>query len=147
MLYIKISNTHLVKNLKFTCIFLKIRILVLYYIYKIKQQNFKHIIMMNNKIKIEIPIDFTFNMENLLEDAIKEAKTNGCQYQDEVEDYIESGNISVKTLFKNIINNSNISDDVIYNSIIKQYDSIIYNLGLSPLSTDNFKIIDSIFSI
>ena len=29
---------------------------------------------MNNKVKIEVPIDITFNMECLLEDIIKEAK-------------------------------------------------------------------------
>ena len=103
---------------------------------------------MNNKVQIEVPIDITFNMEVLLEDIIKEAKENGCKYQDEVEEYIENGNVSVKTLFKNVINNnSNISDDIIYNSIIHQYDSIIYHLGLSPISQNNFKIIDSIFSL
>ena len=101
---------------------------------------------MNNKVKIEVPIDITFNMECLLEDIIKEAKENGCKYKDEVEEYIENGDISVKTLFKNVIrNNSNISDDIIYNSIIHQYDSIIYDLGLNPLSADNLKLLDSIF--
>lgn len=35
---------------------------------------------MNKIIKIDVPIDITFNMENLLEDAIKEAKSFGCQY-------------------------------------------------------------------
>ena len=60
---------------------------------------------MNNKVQIEVPIDITFNMEVLLEDIIKEAKENGCKYQDEVEEYIENGNVSVKVLFKNIIKN------------------------------------------
>ena len=112
---------------------------------------------MKKKIKIEVPMYFTFDMENLLEDAVKEAKSYGCQYQDEVEEYIENGDISPKILFKNIIPNNinktnytiynDISNDVIYNSVVQQYDSIIYDLGLSPLSADNFKIIDSIFSI
>lgn len=112
---------------------------------------------MNKIIKIDVPIDITFNMENLLEDAIKEAKSFGCQYQDDVEEYIENGDISVKVLYKNIIKNNgtkdnytiynNISNDDIYNAIIHNYDNIIYHLGLSPLSADNFKILDRIFSI
>lgn len=112
---------------------------------------------MNKKIKIEVPMDFTFDMENLLEDAVKEAKSYGCKYQDEVEEYIERGDISVKLLFKNIIKNNgtkdnytiydNISNDDIYNAIVHYYDAIIYNLGLCPLSADNFKILDRIFSI
>ena len=112
---------------------------------------------MSKKIKIEVPMDFTFNMENLLEDAVKEAKSFGCKYQDEVEEYIENGDISVKVLFKNIIKNNgtkdnytiydNISNDDIYNAVIHNYDNIMYKLGLSPLSADNFKILDNIFNI
>ena len=36
---------------------------------------------MNNKVKIEVPIDITFNMECLLEDIIKEAKTQGYEFK------------------------------------------------------------------
>lgn len=111
---------------------------------------------MNKKIKIEVPVDITFNMEGLLKDAIKEAKSYGCQYQDEVEEYIENGDISVKVLFKNIIKNNgnkdnytiynDVSNDDIYNAIVHYYDAIIYTLGLSPISATNFKILDNIFT-
>ena len=68
-------------------------------------------------------------MENLSKDAVKEAKENGCKYQDGVEEYIENGNVSVKVLFKNIIKNNgtkdnytiynDVSNDIIYNSILQ----------------------------
>lgn len=97
--------------------------------------------MSKKVIQLDIPMDVEFDMEHLMEDLVKDAQKAGCVSQSDIEDYIENGDFSA-SIFANNVTNLEIK----YYSFNYQFDAIMDQLDLYPLSDKNIKLIENILN-
>ena len=98
---------------------------------------------MNKKvIQLDVHMDVEFNMEQLMKDLVKDAKNAGYVSQSDVEEYIENGDFSA-SIFTYSATNLPIK---YCNCLSYQFDTIMDQLNLCPLSDRNIKLIENILN-
>lgn len=95
--------------------------------------------MNETTIVLNLPTEVTFNMHDVLNEIVKEAKKCGYNSELDILDFIDSKKFS-EGCFEN-----NIQDyDPIYCDFADQYDTLLLDLELSPISKENLKILRNI---
>lgn len=97
--------------------------------------------MSKKVIQLDLPMDVEFDMQQLMEDLVKDAQKAGCVSQSDIEEYIENGDFSV-SIFANNVTNLQIK----YYNLNYQFDEIMVQLNLYPLSDKNIKLIENILN-
>lgn len=97
--------------------------------------------MSKKVIQLDIPTDVEFDMEHLMEDLVKNAQKAGCVSQNDIEEYIESGDFSASIFVDNVTNLQSK-----YCNFNYQFDEIMDQLDLYPLSDRNIKLIENILN-
>lgn len=97
--------------------------------------------MSKKVIQLDIPMDVEFDMQQLMEDLIKDAQKAGYVSQSDIEEYIENGDFSASIFVDNVTNLQ-----IKYCNFNYQFDEIMDQLDLYPLSDKNIKLIKNILN-
>lgn len=97
--------------------------------------------MSKKVIQLDIPMDVEFDMEQLMEDLVKAAQKAGYVSQSDIEEYIENGDFSTSIFVENVTNLQ-----IKYCNFNYQFDAIMDQLDLYPLSDKNIKLIENILN-
>lgn len=97
--------------------------------------------MSKKVIQLDIPMDVEFDMEQLMEDLVKAAQKAGYVSQSDIEEYIENGDFSASIFVENVTNLQ-----IKYCNFNYQFDAIMDQLDLYPLSDKNIKLIENILN-
>lgn len=97
--------------------------------------------MSKKVIQLDIPMDVEFDMQQLMEDLVKDAQKAGYVSQSDIEEYIENGDFSASIFVDNVTNLQ-----IKYCNFNYQFDEIMDQLDLYPLSDKNIKLIKNILN-
>lgn len=95
--------------------------------------------MNETTIILNLPTEVTFNMYDILNEIVEEAKKYGYNSELGILDFIDSKKFS-EGCFKNNIQGY----DTKYCNFVDQYDTLLWDLELSPISKENLKILRNI---
>lgn len=95
--------------------------------------------MNETTIVLNVPTEVTFNMHGVLNEIVKEAKKCGYNSELDILNFIDSKKFSEECFENNIQ-----GYDPIYCDFADQYDTLLWDLELSPISKENLKILRNI---
>lgn len=95
--------------------------------------------MSKKVIQLDITMDVEFDMQQLMEDLVKDAQKAGYVSQSDIREYIENGDFSASIFVDNVTNSQ-----IKYCNFVDQYDTLLWDLELSPISKENLKILRNI---